>query len=297
MTLQTANKQSECQPLAQSGFVIRVLLIITALSLALLSSACDPEDIPGLAQAPDKAALPPPPETSAEVGPQAWLEYPLEGQTIPPEEPVPFVVYASDAEGVAQVELRVNGEPLPATQAQALSPDGSSRLVRLDQDWQAPAEGEYITEARGRNTAGSYGEPTYVKFCVGSCQPVTVTPSPAPQQVIPPAPAAQYDLYVRRMDFMQTNPIVGETIELFIMIATDTYPTPGPFFPASYFRWRQGPNFPWQEESCPPNNQYASCEKTVTFAYDQAGSYYVEVEADSRQEVAESDLDHNRRLG
>jgi hypothetical protein len=295
MTTQTANKQSERQLLAQSGFVIRVLLIIGVLSLAaLLSSGCDPEDIPGLAQAPDKATLPPPPAMPQDAGPQAWLEYPLEGQTMPPEEPVPFVVYASDAEGVAQVELRVNGEPLPATQAAALSADGSSRLVRLDQEWQPSAEGEYIVEARGRNTVGGYGEPTYVKFCVGSCQLTTVTPSPAPQPItITPAPAAQYDLYVRRMDFMQTNPMVGETIELYVMIATDTYPSQGPFFPASYFRWRQGPNFPWQEESCSDDHQYASCAKTVTFAYDQAGSYYVEVEADSRQGIAESDETNN----
>jgi hypothetical protein len=293
MTAQTVNKQLRRQLCAQSGFGIRVLLLIGALSLALLSSACDPEeDIPGLAQAP-KATLPPPPAVPYDAGPQAWLEYPLEGQAMLLEESVPFVVYASDAKGVAQVELRVNGEPLPAVQVEGLSPDGSSRLVRLDQEWQPPTEGEYIAEARGRNTAGGYGEPAYVKFCVGSCQPVTVTPSPAPQQVITPAPAAQYDLYVRRMDFMQTNPMVEETIQLYVMIATDTYPTQGPFFPASYFRWRQGPNFPWQEEACPPNNQYASCEKTVAFAYDQAGSYYVEVEADSRQGVAESDETNN----
>jgi len=295
MTAQTVNKQSERQLSAQSGFGIRVLLLIGALSLALLSSACDPEeDIPGLAQAPAKATLPPPPAVPYDAGPQAWLEYPLEGQTMLLEESVPFVVYASDAKGMAQVELRVNGEPLPAVQVEGLSPDGSSRLVRLDQEWQPSAEGEYIAEARGRNTAGGYGGPAYVKFCVGSCQPVTVTPSPAPQPItITPAPAAQYDLYVRRMDFMQTNPMVGETIELFVMIATDTYPASGPFFPGSYFRWRQGPNFPWQEESCPDDNQYASCAKTVTFSYTQAGSYYVEVEADSRQGIAESDETNN----
>jgi hypothetical protein len=293
MTAQTVNKQSERQLFAQSGSGIRTLLLIGALSLALLSSACDPEDIPGLAQAP-KAALLPPPAVPYDAGPQAWLEYPLEEQTMPLEESVPFIVYASDAQGVAQVELRVNGEPLPAVQVEGLSPDGSSRLVRLDQAWQPPAAGEYIAEARGRNTAGGYGEPAYVKFCVGSCQPVTVTPSPAPQPItITPAPAAQYDLYVRRMDFMQTNPMVGETIQLNVMIATDTYPSPGPFFPASYFRWRQGPNFPWQEESCPDDTQYASCAQTVTFSYSQPGSYYVEVEADSRQGIAESDETNN----
>lgn len=186
MTVQIVNKQSKRRLFAWSGFVIRVLLIIGALSLALLSSACDSEDIPGLAQAPAKATLPLPPAAPYDAGPQAWLEYPLEGQTMPLEEPVPFVVYATDAKGVAQVELRVNGQPLPAAQVEGLSPDGSNRLVRLDQEWPPPAEGEYIAEARGRNTAGGYGEPAYAKFCVGSCR--VSTPTPAPMDTPTPAP-------------------------------------------------------------------------------------------------------------
>jgi hypothetical protein len=106
-----------------------------------------------------------------------------------------------------------------------------------------------------------------------------------------PSPAV-YDLYVRRMDFMG-NMEVGETVSLFIMIATDTYPGGGPFFPASYFRWRRGPGFDWQEESCPANTQYAKCEKTVQFSYSQAGQYYVEVQADNRNQVSETNEGNN----
>jgi hypothetical protein len=102
-----------------------------------------------------------------------------------------------------------------------------------------------------------------------------------------------YDLYVRRMDFTPANPVEGQTIQLFIMIATDTYPSQGPFFPASHFRWRQGPGFAWQEELCPANASYASCTKTVEFSYTEAGYYYVEAEADSRKEIAETDENNN----
>ena len=298
MTAQSANRRPDRRLLARSGFAIRVPLFIVVLILTLLGSA-----YPALAQVP-------------ETGPQTWIEYPLEGQTMPLEEPVPFVVYATDAQEVAQITLRVNGEDLPAAQVEALSPDGSRRMVLLDQEWTPDKEGEYTVEAQARNAAGTSGETSTVTFCVGSCKPIetpapteaptkwiipTDTPTPKPVTpvfVIPtdtptPAPAPGYDLYVRRMDFMQTNPVVGDTIELSIMLATDIAPQGAAYFPASDFRWRQGPNVPWQEEACPDNTQYASCLKSVTFSYAQPGSYVVEVEADSRQEVSETDETNN----
>jgi predicted RecA/RadA family phage recombinase len=110
-----------------------------------------------------------------------------------------------------------------------------------------------------------------------------------------PSPAV-YDLYVKRMDFSPANPAVIDTISLSIMIATDTYPSGGPFFPASHFRWRKGPGFDWQEEFCPENTQYASCAKTVQFKYSQVGWYDVEVQADNRNEVAETDEGNNVKV-
>jgi len=103
---------------------------------------------------------------------------------------------------------------------------------------------------------------------------------------------ALYDLYVKRMDFTG-NMEVGETVSLFIMIATDTYPSEGPRFPASHFRWRKRPGFAWQEELCPENTQYAQCTKTVDFSYAQSGDYYVEVQADSHNKVAETNEGNN----
>ncbi|MGQ9599080.1 MAG: FHA domain-containing protein [Anaerolineae bacterium] len=119
----------------------------------------------------------------------------------------------------------------------------------------------------------------------------TFTPTPTPTPTNPPP---QYDLYVRRMDF-SPNLFVGETIRLDVMIATDIYPSEGPFFPASHFRWRQGPGFSWQEEVCPVNDTYASCTKSLYFSYAEPGDYYVEVEADSRNEVQETDETNNGR--
>jgi hypothetical protein len=119
----------------------------------------------------------------------------------------------------------------------------------------------------------------------------TSTPTATPTATdVPP----QYDLYVRRMDF-SPNLMVGETIELFVLIATDIYPGGGPFFPASHFRWRQGPGFSWQEEVCPEDYGAASCAKTVHFSYSNPGDYLVEVEADNRGEVLETNDGNNNR--
>jgi hypothetical protein len=130
----------------------------------------------------------------------------------------------------------------------------------------------------------------------------THTPTPTPSDTPTPTPSptpteepAQYDLYVRGMDFSPTL-VVGENIELHVMIATDIYPPEGPFFPASHFRWRQGPGFPWQEEVCPESNEYSSCAKTVYFSYAAGGDYDVEVQADSQGQVLETDEANNSKI-
>jgi hypothetical protein len=97
------------------------------------------------------------------------------------------------------------------------------------------------------------------------------------------------------MDFPSPDFVVGATINLAIMIATDISPSGGPYFPASHFRWRQGPGFPWHEESCPANTHYANCTKNVSFSYSAPGSYAVDVEADSHGEVAETNESNNLR--
>jgi hypothetical protein len=116
-------------------------------------------------------------------------------------------------------------------------------------------------------------------------------PAPTPS----PAATAWYDLYVRRMDFTTDTPALGEPVQMFVMIATDTYPSQGPYFPDSAFRWRKGPAYPWQEEACPANTRYANCVKTLQFSYDQSGSYEVQVEADSGQQVVEADEGNNTK--
>lgn len=136
--------------------------------------------VPGLALGSALAA------PAGAAGAKAWIENPTAGQTLPLG-PVHLVVYATDAAGVAQIDLKINGAPLPAAAAQQIGIDPTRKLVRLEQQWTPDKEGKYILEARGRNAAGGYGEPAFIEFCVGHCKgPValTATPSPAPS----PAP-------------------------------------------------------------------------------------------------------------
>jgi hypothetical protein len=168
----------------RTGWWLSIALVAVVVILASLSSACEPGEIGGLAQLPT-ATEEAPAGLVVQPGPQTWIEYPLEGQTLPLG-PLPFVVYATDTQGVAQVELLVNGNPVPAAQAEDASADGSRRLVYLEQEWTPDREGEHIAEARGRNAAGSYGEPASVRFCIGSCEKKGPTPTPTQP---PPGPS------------------------------------------------------------------------------------------------------------
>ncbi len=305
MNSQTGSQHDFLSPSGRSGWLPSGLILGGLCLLLLLGGGCQASGGPIASQPPTPA----PPLTPFETGPQAWIENPLDGETLPAGEAVLLVAYATDAQGVAAIELRLNGQPLPAAVGDPAGAPGSRDLVRLEHTWQPDGQGEMMLEARGRNAAGTYGEPAYARFCVGDCQaaPETptgtstptpaamVSPSPGPTATVTPTPApvAEYDLYVRRMDFSTDTPAVGEVVDLFIMIATDSYPQAGPFFPESTFRWRQGPAYPWQSGICQPNNQYASCTVTVQFAYDQPGSYLVEVEADDGQQVTELDEGNN----
>lgn len=155
----------------ERGWWLWVVLAAAVMALLSLSTACEPGEVARLAQlqggAGESMAEGTPIKPGGEAASQAWIEYPLEGQTVPLEA-LTFVVFATDAEGVTQVDLVVNGSPLPGG---ALEEAGDGRgLVLLRQEWVPDREGKYIVEARGRNPSGRYGEPTFVSFCVVTCR-------------------------------------------------------------------------------------------------------------------------------
>lgn len=106
-------------------------------------------------------------QDSATTGAEVWIEFPTQGSNLTNQE-ITFVVYATSASGVSGIELKLNGEPMPAGQLTTLSSDGSSLMVRLDQTWQPPDEGEYTLEA------SAAGASALVTFCVGTCEELVV---------------------------------------------------------------------------------------------------------------------------
>ena len=249
-------------------------------------------------------------------GPKAWIDEPVDGASFPAGEPVKITFHAYARDGVAEVLLSVNGEPLK----HGVLDEPEAPFSKGTDEWVPTEAGDYRLQVRTFDVNGESSLPAAVNVRVvkkvtlqlrvtpaalvaptseALIKP-TESPKPVDVLVIPTdtpttAPAPAYDLYVRRMDFTPSYLVEGETIQMAIMLATDTAPQGAPYFPASHFRWRQGPGFPWQEEACPDNTEYASCVKNLTFSYAQQGSYVVEVEADSRQAIPETDETNNVR--
>lgn len=119
----------------------------------------------------------------------------------------------------------------------------------------------------------------------------TLTPAPTSS----PPPVAVYDLYVRRITVMAdpSQITAGSAVKFNVLLATDTFPPSGPFFPTARFRWRPGVQYDWAEALCPANSQAASCDSTFEFTYSQSGAYDFEVQVDSRGEVAEINEGNN----
>jgi hypothetical protein len=163
-----------------------VAWLLAGLTLLGLVTASWMGPAPVLAQTP--ATGTPAPGAPAAAGAQAWIENPTEGESLPLA-PVRLVAYATDSQGVASVELRMNGDLLPAQETQEQSFESSRRLLRVDHQWTPPKEGKYILEARGLNNEGGYGEPDFVQFCVGAC-PGMATPTATSTPTLPPSPTA-----------------------------------------------------------------------------------------------------------
>lgn len=119
---------------------------------------------------------------------QAWVEFPYEGSILPMQ-PIPLAVYASDATGISYIQVKVNGQSLPAVTVQPLTSDGSTRLVRVDMPFTPVAEGEYIVEAAGVNSAGTVGGSGSTRFCVVTCSPDSGTSTPAAVETQTPTPS------------------------------------------------------------------------------------------------------------
>lgn len=94
-------------------------------------------------------------------GTRAWIDVPRDGSVIS-QSAHPVMVHASDAAGIRQVELIVNG-----TRAGGLACENAEQpLVVCRGEWLPPAPGEYQLVARAVNPSGSVGTSAHVNVSV-----------------------------------------------------------------------------------------------------------------------------------
>ncbi len=121
-------------------------------------------------------------------GPQTWVDAPLDQMHIPLA-PYEVVFHGTDDGGVANVELRINDETVPAS-AQGSDP----KLMTARYMWSPPAPGKYVLKARSMNSAGAWSPEAQVIVWVGDIltpSPMTTTPTATQTTtpVTPPPPA------------------------------------------------------------------------------------------------------------
>lgn len=95
------------------------------------------------------------PQNAPAVGPQAWVDAPLHGSTIPLA-PYQIIAHGASPSGVSQFELMITGQaaemiPAPADQA-------GQTLVYINHMWTPPAPGTYLIQVRAAGADGTYGQ-------------------------------------------------------------------------------------------------------------------------------------------
>ena len=147
--------------------------------------------------------------TEVATGPRAWIDFPRDGASGPPDAPVPVVCHASAPQGVAEVLLSVNGAPYRRLRAE---PSGAT-FCKLSLEWLPPEPGLYTLQATAYDTTGAAGSPDTVTIRIGGAIPVEATDTPTPVPTTPtPTP---------------TEPTPTPTA----VTPTPTVPTPTPTVP------------------------------------------------------------------
>jgi hypothetical protein len=133
-----------------------------------------------------------------ESGPRVWIDFPLEGSQFFPETTVSVTCHAFAREGVAEVQLAVNGEPY-----RVVAPaQPGEQFVEISMEWLAAESGDYVLSVTAFDVSGAAANPDSVTVTVvgetprlvisptaiGTGVPRTGTPLP-PVETPPPATA------------------------------------------------------------------------------------------------------------
>jgi hypothetical protein len=116
--------------------------------------------------------------TAVATGPRAWIDFPRDGASGPPDVPVKVVCHASAPKGVAEVALLVNGEEY----RRGAPAEAGASLTRLTLEWLPAGPGVYTLQAVAYDAAGAASSPDTVTVRVKGTAPeepgTTLTPTP-----------------------------------------------------------------------------------------------------------------------
>lgn len=175
----------------------KILLLLASLLLA----ACGGNAMPA-ATSPAAAPVSP-----ASQSPQAWIDSPLNGTTLPLGE-VEIVSHAASSSGITRVELSVNGAVLRADS----NPKPGETLSLARQTWLPAAGGTYQVSVRAQNAQGEWSAPASVTITIleaptaapTSTPPPTALPTREPTRT--PTPAGPPTIVLVRNSFCRAGP-------------------------------------------------------------------------------------------
>jgi len=122
-----------------------------------------------------------------QVGPRAWIDWPLEGFETSPGSTVNLIAHAYAEEGVAEVRLEADRQPY-----RVVSPDpAGEQFVEVSAAWFAEEPGLYLLSVIAVDTKGQASGPADVTVRVtGEGPETTVTPGPE-ETALPSTPTPE----------------------------------------------------------------------------------------------------------
>jgi len=115
-------------------------------------------------------------ESGAAAGIEAGINSPAQGATLSAG-PVEIAYYATGVDGVATVELSVNGEVL----SMVSNPDTTEQVVALKHTWEPEISGSHTIRVRAMDAKGNWSNYAAATVMVESSQPVQQDNQPVQQ--------------------------------------------------------------------------------------------------------------------
>ena len=169
-----------------------------------------------------------------------WIDVPIDGLTIPLNQPVVVEGHAASVEGVAQVEIWIDGSLTFTVEAVA----AGGELSYFTQSWTPPGEGHYTIQALAIGASGTSSQADSVRVFVGE----VITPTPV-------TPSSQADDPTATPTEVVQEEMLLPTVELWVE------PEEIPAGECAILRWRveNAQSVRLGSSEVPPEGHYEAC--------------------------------------